>query len=89
MRAQGRGGAFVSELNWNGRRPTANEQQSIDAAVAPYSVPRSVGLSCEGDQHRVVLEFWDAHEGVRRLAIRMDAEGFRLEPPPSDGAVPE
>lgn len=84
-----RGAVTISELDWNGRQPGPVEIEQMRLALAPFSMPRSASVSCEGNQNRLILEFWDAHDGVRRVAIRMDAGGFRLEPPPSDGIVSE
>ena len=83
------GGVEILDLRWNSRRPTTDESSLINSDISAFSQLRSVSLTCGGNRNLLLFEFWDAHEGVRRLAIRMDAEGFRLESPPPDGDVPE
>ncbi len=71
----------VTRLDWNGRSPTADELAALNAALRPYFTPRSASLFCGRDDNLLTLEMWEVRNGAARIAIAMDAQGFRLVPP--------
>lgn len=80
-REAGYGGAEVMSLEWAGRRASAEELAAINAVVAPYMTPRGSSIACRSDRNVMTLEFWELHNGETRVAIEMDAAGFRPTTP--------